>query len=281
MCMYVHVHICSPTLWSTAAEHDPRWVARAWEAAISGLLASNDKLVIADPDPRSPFNAGLFLLRPSRELYAEGITVLQRCLYNRTHGWGSRTVTNSSTPPTRLNGAPGALAAGDPRLTSWSFVGADQVCPLVPRYNPQLLHPTPTSDPPSIAQPWGCPTDLVARALLLDGRPSLHEQDQGLYFYMLYRRHANGAYGAGIRGALPLSRHWWAGFKPWMDMERHLERYGWSQSTMSKHHVMHLEMSIDSMDVITLAKWCAPPHLNSPALFCVCTACLAHVYESW
>ena len=40
--------------------------------------------------------------------------------------------------------------------------------------------------------------------------------EQGFMFYMLFVRHAVGAYGARDRQLLPISRHWWSGEKPWM-----------------------------------------------------------------
>ena len=42
--------------------------------------------------------------------------------------------------------------------------------------------------------------------------------EQGFIFYMLWMRHRVGAYGARDRKSLPLSRHWWAGVKPWADI---------------------------------------------------------------
>ena len=71
----------------------------------------------------------------------------------------------------------------------------------------------------------GAPAQLAASdARLRDWRFVAADQDQGLIFYMLYVRqpqlgaHGAGGYGAARRAGLPLSRHWWAGFKPFMEI---------------------------------------------------------------
>lgn len=60
---------------------------------------------------------------------------------------------------------------------------------------------------------------------------------------MLFVRHQLGAYGAALRGRLPLSRHWWAGFKPWMEVERLEER-----------HVADPSAFLATLEVLQLAK---------------------------
>lgn len=68
------------------AEDNPTRVASAWVRAASRLLASNAMLV-ADPDAIAPLNTGLMLLKPSASAYAEAVTLLQRCRFNRSTGW--------------------------------------------------------------------------------------------------------------------------------------------------------------------------------------------------
>ena len=159
------------------AEHGAAWAAAAWRHALLGLLRAPHARLLSDPDARSPLNAGLLLVRPSTQLYEEGLAALRRCSYNRSHGWDLVGAPGSlGIVPTRLGGAPAQLAASDARLRDWRFVAADQ--------------------------------------------------DQGLIFYMLYVRHPQlgahgaGGYGAAQRAGLPLSRHWWAGFKPFMEIRQ-------------------------------------------------------------
>ena len=159
------------------AEHGAAWAAAAWRHALLGLLRAPHARLLSDPDARSPLNAGLLLVRPSTQLYEEGLAALRRCRYNRSHGWDLVGAPGSlGIVPTRLGGAPAQLAASDARLRDWRFVAADQ--------------------------------------------------DQGLIFYMLYVRqpqlgaHGAGGYGAAQRAGLPLSRHWWAGFKPFMEIRQ-------------------------------------------------------------
>ena len=159
------------------AEHGAAWAAAAWRHALLGLLRAPHARLLSDPDARSPLNAGLLLVRPSTQLYEEGLAALRRCSYNRSHGWDLVGAPGSlGIVPTRLGGAPAQLAASDARLRDWRFVAADQ--------------------------------------------------DQGLIFYMLYVRqpqlgaHGAGGYGAAQRAGLPLSRHWWAGFKPFMEIRQ-------------------------------------------------------------
>ena len=51
-------------------------MGQVWADAIWYLAQPNQTLnLLADPDPYSPLNGGLMLIRPSRSLYHQGIEV--------------------------------------------------------------------------------------------------------------------------------------------------------------------------------------------------------------
>ena len=113
-------------------------------AAIPTPLALPPAIALSSPRPRSPRATPPFprhprvtprslapsqLVRPSAELYAEGLATLRRCRYNRTHGWDlTGAAARLGVVPTRLGGARvrPPLSATDARLADWAFVGADQ-----------------------------------------------------------------------------------------------------------------------------------------------------------
>ena len=101
--------------------------------------------VLASADACSPVNTGVMLIKPSRWLYRDGVSVLSACTVNQTHGWGlvgkprglhlrpryfSATAGGSTTArPQRVDRESG-LYFPDPSLTnahtfnSWDFVAA-------------------------------------------------------------------------------------------------------------------------------------------------------------
>ena len=163
--------------------------AAAWERVVGEMLSDPAVRLLADPDPRSPFNAGFMLIKPSMRIYEEGIGSLSRCLFNRTLGWDlvGRPSSLGITPlqlgrkdrSIKIRSAASALKRTRAyRANSWDFPGADT--------------------------------------------------DQGLFFYHLFVRRSAGAYGRDEVGGSrsphghglqrqPLSRHWWASFKPWCE----------------------------------------------------------------
>ena len=82
-----HHTVTTPLQVMPLAEQPPLWVGRKWARAIVRLLGSPSTQLQAGWDPRSPFNAGLMLLRPNRSLFDDGLNVLERCRYNTSHGW--------------------------------------------------------------------------------------------------------------------------------------------------------------------------------------------------
>ena len=162
--------------------------AGLWVLAVTRLLSHEAALLVADPDRQAPLNTGYMFLRPDHALYADGLRVVTRCLFNRSVGWDhvGRPVTSfASVQPLSLHSEAVERAAsllraqallrrtGAWRTNSWDFTSAD------------------------------C--------------------DQGFFFYMLYLRHRRGAYATTPRavredgGDRPFARHWWASFKPWKE----------------------------------------------------------------
>ena len=79
------------------AETSATLLARAWTRAAHALLRS-EALLVADPDSQAPLNTGWMLLRPSGELFEDGIRVIERCRFNRSVGW-DLTVRNTYRSP--------------------------------------------------------------------------------------------------------------------------------------------------------------------------------------
>ena len=79
--------------------------------------------LLGTPDYSSPLNTGVMLLKPSAARYAEGVQVLQRCVFNRTLGWelAGRPSTLSVTPRrVRRRGDDGASGAGGTSGKRWA-----------------------------------------------------------------------------------------------------------------------------------------------------------------
>ena len=90
--------------------------------------------LVCNPDPRSPLNGGLMLLKPSAAVYAEGVRALQTTRFDPVAGWGDdargaprRCVRTASArlrpsarrPPSRAaRRAPPRLAASSLRRTA-------------------------------------------------------------------------------------------------------------------------------------------------------------------
>ena len=134
----------------------PERLRARWQQMLPLFLMSRGKLrvdgnksaglrVLASADACSPVNTGVMLIKPSRWLYRDGVSVLSACTVNQTHGWGlvgkprglhlrpryfSATAGGSTTArPQRVDRESG-LYFPDPSLTnahtfnSWDFVAA-------------------------------------------------------------------------------------------------------------------------------------------------------------
>ena len=87
--------------------------SRGWGTDGSLPSAIDAPLFVGNADVSSPINNGLFLARPSRDLYQDGIRTLRRCVFNVTTGWervGRPTVLVTPCPERR------ALRMSVPRL---------------------------------------------------------------------------------------------------------------------------------------------------------------------
>lgn len=108
--------------------------ARRWAELSRRLLTNREwPRFIANADAMAPVNSGLFVARPSRSTFDEGLRAIGTCRYNRSHGWGH------AGPPTRLglepkhfDGRPVAADVGDGptsndayRRDDWGFVDGD------------------------------------------------------------------------------------------------------------------------------------------------------------
>lgn len=91
-------------------------------------------LCLAHADHNSPLNTGLMLIRPSKEMYAEGIQVLRECSFNFTTGWNFVGRPRSlGLFPRHLDGQPATdVGVGNEPLGSrayvrndWHFVAAE------------------------------------------------------------------------------------------------------------------------------------------------------------
>ena len=170
------------------AEGSSHETAALWVLALSRLLSSEHALLVADPDRQAPLNTGYMLLRPDRSLYADGVRVVGRCLFNRSIGWdhvGKPSTTFPGVHPLSLH------SEGVERASAHEHAQA-------------LLRRTAA---------W--------RSDSWDFTSS--DCDQGFFFYMLYLRHSRGAYSSTPRvvrergGDRPVARHWWASYKPWKE----------------------------------------------------------------
>ena len=89
---------------------------------------------LAHADHAAPLNTGLVLLRPSKALYDEGIDVLRRCSFNKSHGWDLVGRPRSlNLQPRHLDGTPATDVGlgNDPTgnrayaRDDWEFVAAE------------------------------------------------------------------------------------------------------------------------------------------------------------
>lgn len=103
------------------SEVDLTVAASAWRLALQRFFHQRELLVVAEPDPYSPFNGGLMLMRPSPEVYQEGIEVLRACRFNRTHGWELSGVAPSQV---MVQGTPVAMNPFLRGRLPWDFGGA-------------------------------------------------------------------------------------------------------------------------------------------------------------
>lgn len=189
------------------AEGSVAATSRAWVRVITNLLQDASVALLGNPDGQSPLNTGVMLLKPNATLFADGVGVLRRCQFNRTHGW------DHVGRPSSLRVEPMLLRA---------HVGAANVGTV----GAMRLHE---------ARRWLQRTKAY-RHDFWDFTSA--DCDQGLFFYLLFVRHRVGAFGAhrggparrmpstddrGAAGgprmppARVMTRHWWASFKPWRE----------------------------------------------------------------
>lgn len=112
--------------------NDASAAIQRWGEMAPALLRSNTRFV-ANADAMSPVNGGLWLVRPSRAAFNNGLRTLRRCRWNRTHGW------EGVGPPRSLDVRPrhadGTALTGDVgdlpersdayRSNHWGFVNGD------------------------------------------------------------------------------------------------------------------------------------------------------------
>lgn len=62
--------------------------AARWATMAPAVLANASwPRLVSNADTMSPVNGGVFVVRPSTASFAEGLRLLHRCRFNRTHGW--------------------------------------------------------------------------------------------------------------------------------------------------------------------------------------------------
>lgn len=100
-------------------------VAADWLDAFAHMRANGIRLLSGEAN-NSPLNAGFLVLRPTREIYLEGLDLLSRAntSFNSTHGWDLRGRPRDVLPSTdelwrRTNGAGASML----RNNVWTFVG--------------------------------------------------------------------------------------------------------------------------------------------------------------
>ena len=165
------------------SESRPARVAQAWVDAMTGLLANGAVQLVGAPDTLAPLNGGLMLLKPSSQLYHEGLDVLRACQFNRSVGW------EHVGQPRSLDVLPHGLTYGTSADGGPSALSSEQ---FLRRLRSTRAYRTNSWDFPS--------ADI----------------DQGFFFYMLFVKHHLGAFG--VEGAsCPLMRHWWSAWKPWRE----------------------------------------------------------------
>ena len=210
------------------ADTVPALAREAWRRTILALHASPTMLV-CNPDPRSPLNGGLMLLKPSAAVYAEGVRALQTARFDPVAGWGDDARGAAAVRPYRL-GAPAAERAPSafPRRKARSAASRRKQFAPHGSWGPD--------------SPWA-----------FTGAGS---SDQGLLFYVYFARRLRGAYGgvanksASLR--LPYTRHWWAGFKPWLEFRERLQYarsskrwLGWHPKKNDGENSLHLAQFYD------------------------------------
>ena len=67
---------------------DSAAVAALWREQLKMFLSSRRKLVGVISDYTVPFHGGLFVVRPSEDIYTYMLTLLSECRFNKSHGWG-------------------------------------------------------------------------------------------------------------------------------------------------------------------------------------------------
>lgn len=102
-----------------------------WSRRLPALMRSPRGVrLIASADWSSPINAGVLLLLPSKRVYRDGVSVLQRASFDNVKGWGH------AGSPAELLGAQWLLHSDDTTVmhagapavidhAAWDFVGAD------------------------------------------------------------------------------------------------------------------------------------------------------------
>jgi len=152
-------------------------VGALWRKMVPQLLVSPHVRILATADSMASTHGGLFLLRPSKTVYAEGLSTLRRCVWNETHGFDHAGRPRSLRfAPQHLDGTPIAYRSAD--------VGGNQ-------------HPLTTDG--FRLNDWGFWYSMA---------------DQGLLWYELFVRARRGAYS---RWSTPhKATHEWGGEeKPW------------------------------------------------------------------
>ena len=256
------------------AEQSPRAIAQQWRELLPAFIRSSPTagssdsrggaasgrwstaigdapLFVGNADVSSPINNGLFLARPSRDLYQDGLGVLRRCTFDATTGWERAGRPSVHAPPCpsrhalRMRVPPPTLYRRPLARTMQIRRHAASLESLRPQPHIIMACPRPSVTQPPIArstslaccarQALGVVPRHLDGSLVGDGPKAdvggyeplatkAYAADrwdcvgassgQGFFFYMLFVRHRVGR-SARFSGAhRPM--HWWGGEdKPW------------------------------------------------------------------
>ena len=165
-------------------------VGNLWRTMVPRLLQSKDVHLVATADSMSPVHGGVFLLRPSQQVLADGLRTLSTCVWNGTHGW------NHIGAPRALDFLPGHLD-GAPIRARYKRIAPSW--------------PTPVSGDVGGVQ-HAFSTDAFR---LNDWEFWYAHADQGLLWYELFLRSQRGVYSRWST-AHKISHEWGGNEKPWV-----------------------------------------------------------------
>lgn len=101
-------------------------ITRDW-LSLFARMRERGLYLVTEPDASSPLNSGIVVLRPSRNIYDEGLQLLQRAnsSFNTSHGWDLRGSPKDAIPKSDATWSSRSPAARNlMHVNRWTFYGA-------------------------------------------------------------------------------------------------------------------------------------------------------------